>query len=80
MTKYIFRDKTWAISWANDRHTEQRVERWRTGFIDYALRYPHNGNVVYDYPEMIPTYIKKKVRTFFARAIKEGTYHPTRSH
>lgn len=76
MTKYLFRDKTWLISWANDRHTELRVERFKTGFIDYALRYQHNGAIAYNYPETIPAYIKKKVRMFFARAIKEGTYHP----
>lgn len=33
----------------------------RYGLTDHALRYPHNGVVVYDFPERIPKYVRRAV-------------------
>ena len=55
-------------NWELNRMEENvvRVVNLKTWFTDRALRYPHNGHVVYDRPENIPAYVKKAVNQMFA--------------
>lgn len=71
--KKIFGNKTWLITWANDRHTEIKVEKKTlplpksNGGIDYAF-WNGNGKIVYNHdPGWIPGYIKTKIRSAFER-------------
>lgn len=67
MTEKIFRNAAWLITWDSSRHTQIRVEALNKAFIDYAIRYPHNGKIAYDWPERVPAYIKAKVKAAFDR-------------
>ena len=45
------------------------------GLSDWPIRYD-NGNIAYNYPELIPNSIKNRVRYKFDLAIKQGRqYH-----
>jgi len=70
----IFKNKTWKLSWTGHHGAtvprEIRIDQLNSGFIDYAMMYPHNGNVVYNYPESIPDYIKTKVKSTFHKGRK----------
>jgi hypothetical protein len=67
----IFRNKTWLVTWANDRHTEIRVEKTTLpvashGVSDYALLYD-DGSIRYDHPGWVPDYVKEHVAAAFGR-------------
>lgn len=67
----VFKNKSWKLSWTghhgNKAPTEMRIEMLNKSFIDYAFMYPHNGKIVYDWPESIPVYIKEKVSAAFRK-------------
>ncbi|MFA5745668.1 MAG: hypothetical protein WCX79_00060 [Candidatus Paceibacterota bacterium] len=67
MATQIFKNDQWILSWANERHHEIRIESRTKAFVDYAIMYPYNKKIAYDYPGSIPTYIKNKVKTAFAK-------------
>lgn len=71
----IFRSDSWLITWYDSRHHQIRVEKLNKAFIDYAIRYPHNGKIAYDWPESVPTYIKAKVKAAFD---KDGKWRERR--
>lgn len=54
ISKYKNRANTWSLSVQN-----------KSGFIDYPIYYDHNGKIAYDYPERVPTAIKKKVEKLY---------------
>jgi hypothetical protein len=70
----IFKNKTWKLSWTGHHGSkvphEIRIESLNKAFVDYALMYKHNGQIVYDWPERIPTYIKEKVSIAFYKGRK----------
>jgi hypothetical protein len=57
------------ILWKS-KNSKWTIEETNKGYMmisdgwscDYPLRYPHNGQIVYDYPERIPSYVKKQVK------------------
>ena len=53
MTKPIFKNKQWVLTWANERHHEIRIESQTKAFVDYAIMY-RDGRIAYDYPGSIP--------------------------
>ena len=70
----IFKNKSWKLSWTggykSKSPTEIRVEALNKAFVDYAIMYPHNGKIAYDFPERIPDYIKDKVKATFYKGRK----------
>jgi hypothetical protein len=71
MSTPIFKNKQWVLSWANERHHEIRIESRTRPVVDYAIMYPHNGKIAYDYPGEIPDYIKAKVKSAFAKGYRK---------
>lgn len=69
MTKPIFKNKQWVLTWANERHHEIRIESQTKAFVDYAIMY-RDGRIAYDYPGSIPTYIKDKVKSAFVKGYR----------
>ncbi|MFA5436875.1 MAG: hypothetical protein WC372_12625 [Candidatus Neomarinimicrobiota bacterium] len=70
MTKPIFKNKNWKVTWCNDRKTEICVEKITFplpsfGCASYAIMYP-DGRIAYDFPE-IPQYLKEKVKSAFLK-------------
>jgi hypothetical protein len=53
---------TWKVTRLSD--TSCKVENLKTGFCDFPIRYK-NGLIVYDYPELIPAYVKEMVSKEF---------------
>jgi hypothetical protein len=68
----IFKNKAWKLMWTGHHGgkvpKEIQIEMLNKAFIDYAYMYPHNGQIVYDWPERIPDYIKEKVRAAFHKS------------
>jgi len=54
-------------SWKVVKHTHAHgtdtfdIENTKTGFGDSAISYPHIPKVAYNYPELIPQYVKDQI-------------------
>lgn len=67
MSSPIFKNKQWVLTWAANRKHSIEIASRTQPILEFAMRYPHNGKIVYDYPEQIPEYIKEKVRIAFKK-------------
>lgn len=69
-------NKKWKINKViHPRTYRVRVEITDDWFIsELPIYYDHNGQIVYDYPERIPKYIREKAESIIHKMVAEGTY------
>lgn len=66
-TFIMFDNGIWRVSAYRslvDGKLSLKVESLKTGFVDWPFRYD-DGHVVYDFPERLPTYIRRTVNSIF---------------
>jgi hypothetical protein len=64
----IEKEKRKKSLWDFEGISDRTIKVGKDYFTDYALLLD-NGNIVYDFPERIPKYVKKMVKTFFEESI-----------
>lgn len=64
----------WLLVWNSSRPNLMDVYHEAGSlWTDQAIRYPHNGQIAYDFPERIPATVQRAVRQFFRSVLKRAS-------